>query len=120
MLGRKSVFLPEQLAAVGVVFVVDGFLQNAAEVERQPAESKDQHEAEHRLRHFPPLHQIYTEERKHRASAENVFTSRESPEGLQFFNNTDSSKAKADSWSEQVKNVISVDANGILWKCKHI
>ncbi len=51
-----SACLPEQFTAVGVIFVVDSFLQNTAEMKRQPAQSKNQHEAEHRLRHFPPLH----------------------------------------------------------------
>ena len=47
--------LPEQFTAVGVVLVVDCFLQNTAEMKGQPAESKNQHQAEDRLRHFPPL-----------------------------------------------------------------
>ena len=50
-----SARLPEQLTAVGVVLVVDGFLQNTAEMKGQPAESKNQHQAEDRLRYFPPL-----------------------------------------------------------------
>lgn len=51
-----SVCLPEQFTAVGVILVVDCFLQNTAEMKGQPAESKNQHQAEHRLRYFPPLH----------------------------------------------------------------
>lgn len=51
-----SACLPEQFTAVGVILVVDCFLQNTAEMKGQPAESKNQHQAEHRLRHFPPLH----------------------------------------------------------------
>lgn len=47
--------LPEQLAAVGVVLVVDGLLQDATEVEGQPAQSEDQHQAEDGLGHLPPL-----------------------------------------------------------------
>lgn len=51
-----SACLPEQFTAVGVILVIDCFLQNTAEMQGKPAESEDQHEAEHRLRHFPPLH----------------------------------------------------------------
>lgn len=51
-----SLCLPEQFTAVGVILVIDCFLQNAAEMKRQPAQSKNQHQAEHRLGHFPPLH----------------------------------------------------------------
>lgn len=46
---------PEQLAAVRVLLVVDGELQDAAEVERQPAQGEDQDQAEHRLSNLPPL-----------------------------------------------------------------
>lgn len=46
---------PEQLAAVWVLLVVDGELQDAAEVERQPAQGEDQDQAEHRLSNLPPL-----------------------------------------------------------------
>lgn len=51
-----SACLPEQFTAVGVILVVDCFLQNTAQMKGQPAESKNQHQAEHRLRYFPPLH----------------------------------------------------------------
>lgn len=51
-----SACLPEQFTAVGVILVIDCFLQNTTEMEGQPAQSENQHEAEHRLRHFPPLH----------------------------------------------------------------
>lgn len=52
--------LPEQLTAIGVIFVVDSFLQNTAEMKGQPAQSKNQHQAEHRLRYFPPLQHPHT------------------------------------------------------------
>lgn len=51
-----SACLPEQFTAVGVVLIIGCFLQNTAEMKGQPAESKNQHQAEHRLRYFPPLH----------------------------------------------------------------
>lgn len=51
----SSSALPEQLAAVGVILVVDSFFQNATEMERQPAQGEDQHQAEDRLGHLPPL-----------------------------------------------------------------
>lgn len=47
--------VPEQLAAVRVHLVVDGELQDAAEVERKPAQSEHQNQTEHRLGHLPPL-----------------------------------------------------------------
>lgn len=50
-----SYLLPEQFTAVRVVLVVNSFLQDTAEMEGQPAESKDQHEAENRLCNFPSL-----------------------------------------------------------------
>lgn len=52
---RVSARLPEQLTAVGVIFVIDCFLQDAAEMKWQPAESENQHQAEDRLGYFPPL-----------------------------------------------------------------
>lgn len=53
---RLYVCLPEQFTAVGVILVVDCFLQNTAEMKGQPAESENQHKAKHCLRYFPPLH----------------------------------------------------------------
>lgn len=47
--------VPEQLTAVWILLVVNGELQDAAEVERQPAQSEDQDQAEHRLSNLPPL-----------------------------------------------------------------
>ena len=47
--------LPEQFTSVGVCLVIDGLFEDAAEVERQPAECKDHHEAEHSLGHLPTL-----------------------------------------------------------------
>jgi len=47
--------LPEQLTSVGVCLVIDGLFEDTAEVEGQPAESEDHHEAEHRLGHLPAL-----------------------------------------------------------------
>lgn len=47
--------LPEQLTAVGVHLVIDGFLEDAAEVQGQPAEREDHHQAEHGLGHLPAL-----------------------------------------------------------------
>lgn len=47
--------LPEQFAAVGIFLIVDGELQDTAEVERQPAQSEHQNQAEHCLRHLPSL-----------------------------------------------------------------
>lgn len=46
---------PEQLAAVWILLVVNGELQDAAEVERQPAQGEDQDQAEHCLGNLPPL-----------------------------------------------------------------
>ena len=46
---------PEQLAAVGVLLVVDGELQDATQMEGQPAQSEHEHQAKHRLSHLPPL-----------------------------------------------------------------
>ena len=51
-----SACLPEQFTAVGVILVIGCFLQNTAEMKGQPAESKNQHQAEHCLCYFPPLH----------------------------------------------------------------
>lgn len=47
--------LPEQFTSVGVCLVINGLLEDAAEVERKPAECKDHHEAEHCLGHLPAL-----------------------------------------------------------------
>lgn len=55
-----STCLPEQLTAVGVILIIDCFLQNTAEMKGQPAESKNQHQAEHRLCYFPPLQHTHT------------------------------------------------------------
>lgn len=46
---------PEHLAAVRILLVVNGDLQDAAEVERQPAQGEDQDQAEHRLGNLPSL-----------------------------------------------------------------
>lgn len=47
--------VPEQFAAVGIFLIVDGELQDTAEVERQPAQGEHQNQAEHCLRHLPSL-----------------------------------------------------------------
>lgn len=47
--------VPEQLTAVWILLVVNGELQDAAEVERQPAQSEDQDQAEHCLGNLPSL-----------------------------------------------------------------
>lgn len=47
--------LPEEFTAVDVIRIVDGLFQDAAEVKRQPAESKDHHETEDSFSHFPTL-----------------------------------------------------------------
>lgn len=47
--------LPEQLAAVWVLLVVNGELQDAAQVQRQPAQGEDQDQAEHCLGNLPSL-----------------------------------------------------------------
>lgn len=47
--------VPEQLTAVWILLVVNGELQDAAEVERQPAQSEDQDQAEHCLSNLPSL-----------------------------------------------------------------
>lgn len=47
--------VPEQLTAVWILLVVNGELQDAAEVERQPAQSEDQDQAEHGLGNLPSL-----------------------------------------------------------------
>lgn len=47
--------LPEQFTAVGVILVIDCFLQNTAQMKRQPAESENQYQAENCLCHLPPL-----------------------------------------------------------------
>lgn len=47
--------LPEQFTSVGVRLVIDGLFEDAAEVERQPAERKDHHKAEDGLGHLPAL-----------------------------------------------------------------
>lgn len=52
---QVSKYLPEQLTAIRVSGVIDCLLQNAAEVQGQPAEGKDQHQAENSLGHFPAL-----------------------------------------------------------------
>lgn len=51
----QYVHVPEQFTAIGVVLVVDRFLQNSTEMKRQPAQSKNQHQAENRLGYFPTL-----------------------------------------------------------------
>lgn len=60
-LRQISAGLPEQLTAVGVILVIDCFLQNTAEMKGQPAEGENQDETEHRLGHFPPLKQKHKE-----------------------------------------------------------
>lgn len=47
--------VPEQLTAVWILLVVNGELQDAAEVERQPAQGEDQDQGEHCLGNLPPL-----------------------------------------------------------------
>lgn len=47
--------LPEQLTSVGVCLIIDGLFEDAAEVEWQPAERKDHHEAEDGFGHLPTL-----------------------------------------------------------------
>lgn len=47
--------IPEQFAAVWIFLIVDGELQDTAEVERQPAQSEDQNQTEHCLSHLPSL-----------------------------------------------------------------
>lgn len=47
--------VPEQLTAVWILLVVNGELQDAAEVERQPAQGEDQDQAEHCLGNLPSL-----------------------------------------------------------------
>lgn len=47
--------VPEQLTAIWILLVVNGELQDAAEVERQPAQSEDQDQAEHCLGNLPSL-----------------------------------------------------------------
>ena len=56
--------LPEQFTSVGVRLVIDGLFEDAAEVERQPAECKDHHEAEHSLGHLPALQREGGQERR--------------------------------------------------------
>lgn len=56
--------LPEQFTSVGVRLVVDGLFEDAAEVEWQPTECKDHHEAEHGLGHLPALWREGRQERR--------------------------------------------------------
>lgn len=48
-------FLPQKLTAVGIVFIINGQLEDPAQVEGQPAEAEDQHQAEHCLCHLTSL-----------------------------------------------------------------
>lgn len=52
---RHNPLVPEQLTAIWILLVVNGELQDAAEVERQPAQSEDQDQAEHCLGNLPSL-----------------------------------------------------------------
>lgn len=45
----------EQLAARGVIGCVNHLFQNPAEVQRKPAQRKDEDQAEDGLGHLPPL-----------------------------------------------------------------
>lgn len=50
--------LPQKLTAVWIVCIIKGELEDAAQVQRQPTQSKDQHQAEHGLGHFTSLQEI--------------------------------------------------------------
>lgn len=58
------VALPEQFTSVGVCLVIDGLFEDAAEVERQPAEREDHHQAEDCLGHLPALQEEGGQEKK--------------------------------------------------------
>lgn len=45
----------QEVAAISIMGVVDVFLQQVTQVQREPAESEDQHQAEDGLRHLSTL-----------------------------------------------------------------
>lgn len=55
-------FIPEQFAAVWVPLVIDGEFEDAAEVERQPAQGENQNQAEHRLGNLSSLNRCKNQE----------------------------------------------------------
>lgn len=47
--------LPEQLTSFHILWIINGLLEDSAEVEWQPTEGKDYYQAKHRLGHFSAL-----------------------------------------------------------------
>lgn len=54
-MGYTFSIVPEEFTAVWIPLIVDGKLQDTTEMERQPAESKDQNQTEHCLGHLSSL-----------------------------------------------------------------
>lgn len=50
-----QIYSLEQLAACGVILVVDHLLEDPAEVQREPTEGEDEDEAEDGFGDLPPL-----------------------------------------------------------------